>query len=109
MEFVPLLVMLATVKKIVDLARYARGGEWNGVITQVSVWAGGVAVVVLVAQTDWASTVVLGGVALAKMGFWSQVFGGIAVGSVASLAQDGLKAVDNHQSEAKPTLLPPAG
>jgi len=106
-EFVPLLVLLATVKKLIDLLRYARGRDLNGVVTQVVVWAGGIGVVALAAHTAWAGQLVFGDVKLAGMNFASQVLAGIALGSAASIAQDTLKAVDASQSEAKPTLLGP--
>jgi hypothetical protein len=107
MEFVPIVVLLATVKKIVDLMRYARGGDYNGVITQLVVWAAGVAVVALAANTVWADGIVFGDTRLAGLNLASQVLAGIALGSAASLTQDAFKAVDNSQSEAKPPLVGP--
>jgi len=107
MEFVPIVVLLATVKKIVDLLRYARGGDWNGVITQLVVWAAGVGVVTLAANTVWADGIRFGDTTLGPLNFASQVLAGIALGSAASLGQDTLKAVDNSQSEAKPKLVGP--
>lgn len=105
MEFVPIVVMLALVKKVVDVVRYASGRDWNGVVTQLLVWAGGVLVVVVFAQSDWAGSVAFGDLHLAQMNVASLVLAGITVGSAASVGQDVIKAVDNGQTEAKPTLL----
>lgn len=105
MEFVPILVLLATVKKVVDFVRYARSGDINGIVTQLVVWAAGVSLVALAAQTAWANGIQFGDTKLAGLNFASQVLAGIALGSAGSLAQDTLKAVDNTQSEAKPPLI----
>ncbi|MBM0203496.1 hypothetical protein JNW90_10505 [Micromonospora sp. STR1s_5] len=105
MEFVPMLVLLALAKKLVDLGRYASGRDLNGVVTQLVAWAAGVVVVIAFAASDWASLVTFGDLSLAKMGLMSQILAGLTVGSTASLGQDLLKAVDQNQSERKPTLL----
>jgi hypothetical protein len=106
MEFVPIVVMLALVKKIVDTAKYATARDWNGVITQLVVWVGGFVVVAAFAASDWAGLVAFGDINLAQMNLWSQILAGTAVGSAAALAKDTLKAVDNSQSERTPPLLP---
>lgn len=105
MEFVPILVMAALAKKLVDVLRFASGRDWNGVITQLVAWVGGAVVVVAFAASDWAGQVQFGDLALAKMSFVSQVLAGMTLGSTASLGQDVLKAVDQTQSERKPALL----
>lgn len=106
-EFVPAVAMLALVLKVVDFLRYAKAGDLNGVVTQLIVWISGVAVLLLVAQTTWASTISVSGVTLSHLSFWSVVFAGFTVSSGASLVKDTLKAVDNTNSAALPTLLPP--
>lgn len=107
MEFVPLLVILATVKKIVDLARYVKAGDANGIVTQLLAWVAGSAVIALAAHTPWAAGLEFGGVALATLNIPAQIFVGIAVGSAGSLATDALKAADNSQSAALPPLVGP--
>lgn len=105
MEFVPILVMAALAKKLVDVLRFAAGRDLNGVITQVVAWVGGAVVVVAFAASDWASQIQIGDLALAKMSFVSQVLAGLTLGSTASLGQDVIKAVDQTQTERKPALL----
>lgn len=106
MEFVPVLAMLALVAKLVDFLRYGKAKDWNGVLTQAIVWVAGIVVVFLVAQTPWAAAIPFGSVALSKLGAWSLVFVGMSLSSVSSVGKDALKAVDNSNSAAIPTLLP---
>lgn len=88
MEFVPILVLGATVKKLVDFVRFARTGDFEAIFVQLLAWAGGVGVTMLAAHTAWADGIVLGDQALAGMGVASQILAGIALGSAASLAHD---------------------
>lgn len=105
MEFVPIVVMLALIKKLVDVVRYATGRDWNAVVTQVLVWFAGVVVVTVFAASDWAGSIALGDLQLENMNLASLVLAGLTVGSAASVGQDVIKAVDNGQTEAKPPLL----
>lgn len=92
--------------KLIDFSRYARAKDLNGVVTQLAAWGAGILVLFLVAQTNWAPTIIIGDTALNKLGIWSLVFAGMSAASVASVAKDTLKAVDNTNSAAMPTLLP---
>ncbi len=106
MEFIPVVAMATLIFKLVDFLRYCKAADVNGITTQLASWVAGVLVVLLVAQTDWAAGISVGDMNLATLGFWSLVFYGLSVGSAASLAKDTLKAVDNHNTMAIPTLLP---
>jgi hypothetical protein len=88
MEFVPVLVLLATVKKVVDFVRYSKAGDYNAIATQLVAWLAGFGLVALAAHTSWAKGIVFGEVTLAAMGLASQALAGIALGSAASLAHD---------------------
>jgi hypothetical protein len=105
-EFLPALAMVTLILKIIDFLRYLRAGDVNGILTQLSTWVAGAAVVVLVAQTDWAPGIPVGDFNLSTLSFWSLVFYGMSAGSAASLAKDTLKAVDNTNSAAIPVLIP---
>jgi hypothetical protein len=109
MEFIPTLAMAALTLKIIDLLRYARAADFNGVLTQLCAWIAGVVVVVLAAQTEWASGISIGDKNMHTLGFWSLVFYGLSAGSVGSVAVDARKAIDNSNSAAIPVLVPPAG
>ncbi len=104
-----MVAMAAITLKFIDWFRYLRAGDGNGVLTQLATWVISILVVMLVAQTDWASGVAVGDQNLAVIGFWSQLFVGLAVGSGASFIKDTLKSVDNHNSSAIPTLVQPSG
>jgi hypothetical protein len=106
MEFIPTLAMAALTLKVIDFLRYARAADMNGCLTQLSAWIAGVVVVLLAAQTDWAAGINIGDRNLHVLGFWSLVFYGLSAGSGASIAKDALKAVDNTNSAAIPTLVP---
>lgn len=106
MDFIPTLAMTVLTLKIIDTLRYARAADLNGVLTQLSAWIAGVIVVLLAAQTDWASGIEIGDKNLHTLGFWSLVFYGLSAGSGASIAKDTLKAVDNSNSAAIPVLVP---
>lgn len=99
--------MAALVLKVVDFLRYAAARDVNGVVTQLITWIAGVAAVLLVAQTVWASGIQVGAVPLSLLGFWSQVFAGVSIASGASLVKDTLKSVDSSNTAKIPTLLPP--
>lgn len=106
MEFLPVVAMAALTLKVVDFLRYLRAADINGVMTQLTAWVAGVAVVLLVAQTDWADGIAVGDMNLHTLGFWSLLFYGLSAGSGASFVKDTLKAVDNSNSAAIPTLVP---
>lgn len=106
MEFLPVVAMAALTIKLIDFLRYLRAADINGICSQLAAWVAGVVVVLLVAQTDWADGISIGDMNLATLGFWSLVFYGLSAGSAASFAKDSLKAVDNTNSAAIPTLVP---
>ena len=108
MEFMPLLVILATVKKLIDFVRYAKAGDANAIVTQLVAWAAAFGLVALAAHTPWAASLVFGEVPLSKLGIAAQILVGVAVGSAASLTNDVIKAADNTQTAAVPRLLDPA-
>jgi hypothetical protein len=104
-----LAVLAAFLKKFVDFLRSLRGRDTNAIVTQLVAWAGGILVVWLAAHVDFASAVEVANVQLDQMGAWTQAALGVVLGSLASVGQDVLKAVDNTQSEAKPKLVPAPG
>ena len=74
------------VKQVVDFLRYLSGKDWNGAITTITVWVGGVVATLLAAASDWASALDVGGVTLDSMNFASQVFAGLTIAATATLA-----------------------
>ncbi len=107
MEFVPIVVILATVGKIVDFARFARDRDVNAIAIQLLAWAAGFGVVALAAHTPWAAGLDFGGYALGRLDLAAQLLVGISIGSGMSVVADFKKAVDNTQSAAVPPLVVP--
>lgn len=103
MDILPLLTLPVLLYKLIDFVRYAVNGDRNGVITQLLVWVAGIVGVVAFAHSDLPD---MQGLALHQMNVWTQIIVGLQAASIASAGKDVLKAVDNHNSVAIPTLLP---
>lgn len=106
MDFAPLLAAVALIWKIVDVVKYARVRNVDAVVTQVGVWFAGVVVMLLLATTDFASGVEVGGSILGDLNVWSLILIGLSVGSSASVGVDFKKAFDNTDSAAVPIPAP---
>lgn len=106
LTFVPMVAMVALIYKLIDFTRYLVNADRNGVVTQLLVWLAGVVAIVLYAHTNFGTGLVFGGLALHKMNIWAQIVIGLQAGSVASAGKDAIKAIDNHNTAAIPTLLP---
>ena len=107
-----LVGLLATAKKLVDLARYAAnlGRDplaRSSVVTQLCAWAGSTAAVFLYGASQYGVRVQVDGLAVSDMNGWTKLLTGITVGSLASLVADWTKARDDSDSAAVPPLLPP--
>jgi hypothetical protein len=102
---VELATMAAVAKKFVDFVRQLKGRDTSAVLTQLLAWASGIVVVYHAAHVDFASAVQFANIQLDQMGLFTQTVLGVLVGSVGSVVKDGLKAVDNTQTEASPALV----
>lgn len=107
MDFVPLLLMVACIKKVVDLIKYATNADINGLITQVVAWAAGIGVVAVMAHSDFASTAVINGVTLESLNWAGIAIAGTVVASAAGFGWDTLKSLDNTNSAIVPNLTHP--
>ncbi len=106
MDFAPMLAAIALIWKIVDIVKYARARNGEAVVTQLGVWIAGVAVVLLLAATDFASGIDVADYSLDKLNIASLILLGLSIGSSASVAVDIKKAVDNTDSAAVPVGKP---
>lgn len=101
---------LALVTALVNCAKYVKNGDTNGWLTQVLVWIAGIAVVLLLRESDFAGTFTLGTMTLDHANTATAILAGLGLGSTAMLTNDLKKAVDRSDSAAKPDLVkPPAG
>lgn len=101
-----LALLAAFAKKLVDFVRQLRGRDTSAVLTQLLAWLSGIAVVVIGANVDIAAGIEIANMSLDQMSLWSQVVLGTVVGSLGSVGKDALKALDRHQTEATPPLVP---
>ena len=110
MEFVPLVALGALVKKLVDFMKDLTNRSWNGVLTQLALWAAGVGAMLLFTQTNWAEGISVGGISAAELSVVSQVFVGLSVSSFGSVAGfDIPKALDPTVQTPIRSLIPGKG
>lgn len=105
MELVLIASMVALAMKAVDLVKNLRARAWDAALTQLVVWASGVAVVFLGSATVWAHSLDVQGVALDDLNAASKVFLGLCLLSAGAVANDWRKAIDGTDSARTPTLL----
>jgi uncharacterized membrane protein len=103
--FVPVLVLGSLVGKFVDFLKYLSKRDWNGVVTQLIAWAAGVGGVLLMAQTQFADGVDIGGTKLSALNTPSQILLGLMATSLLSVVYDVKKAVDSQDSAKMPKLI----
>lgn len=105
MEFVPLVAMAALVLAVINFVKFAKAKDTNGMVTQLSVWIAGVAVVLLVAHTDFAAGLTVGDMTMASLNVYSLVFVGLTLGSSATVLNEFKKALDAGDSAKKPPMV----
>lgn len=105
MEVVSLVTLAALVWKAVDFMKYVRAADWNGVVTQLTVWAVGIGAAFLLSASDFGSMQLIGNIAMSDMNESSLVLIGLQVGSAGSALVDFKKARDGGDSAKTPELL----
>lgn len=109
MDFVPLVVLTALVKKLVDTVKYLVAGDVNAVVTQLLAWAAGIGLAFVTANSDWGDAILVNGESLGTLNGWSLAFVGVNLASLAGFGWDALKAIDGTNSATVPNLLAPHG
>lgn len=104
--FVPAAAMVTLIGKFVDFLKSVTNKDVNGVVTQLTAWAAGVAGVWLYAQTQWADQISFGDRALAQMNGASLIAVGLGASSLMSVLVDFKKARDQSDSARTPPLIP---
>lgn len=105
MELVGLAALIAVIWKVVDVIKYATSGNWNGVITQASVWGAAIAVCLLAREADPFANVGIMGTTFEHLDLAATILFALGLGSTASGIVDFKKAVDGSDSAAVPPLL----
>jgi hypothetical protein len=105
MEVFTAATLGALVLKITSVLKYVTSGAYREALTQVIPWVAGVLALMLAANADVASGLVIWGEqTLGQLDGWSQILAGISLGSGASVAYDFKKAIDGGDSAAEPPL-----
>lgn len=108
MEFLAAASLLALGWKVVDFLRNLVNlpSTKSAVVTQLTAWIAGVAVVMLAAQTTFAGGINFGDAILGNMNAWDQAFVGLGLLSLGGVGVDVKKAIDNTDTAAVPPLIP---
>lgn len=106
--FTSVAALGATIYTAVNLLRYIKARDWNGVVTLVLACFVGIGVVWLAAQANITENLLLveDGQPLGLLDGWSLVLAGVALASLSSAFTDIRKAFDNSTTAEKPQLLP---
>lgn len=103
------VLLLALIAKVVDFLRLLTNlrTQKSAVLTQLTAWIGGVAIVALASNASIAKGIVVPGFnqALGNLDFGSTILVGLAISSLASLTVDFKQGIDRSDSAAKPPLL----
>lgn len=105
MEFIPLVQMAVLVFAIINFLKAVRIKDTNAALTQIIVWVAGVLVVLMAAQTDFAAGISIGDRTLDVLNFWSLLFIGLTISSLASFGTEVKKALDGSDSAVQPPLF----
>ena len=105
LEFVPLVALALLVSQVVDLIKFISNGNKNGIVTTLTSWLAGVLVLLLFAQTDFASAIQVGDAQLDTLNIWSLVVIGLTLSSTASTIYNFKKALDTSDSAKVEPLL----
>lgn len=110
MPFDLLIAGSALVYAAMNFLKYLRAQDWSAVVTQAGSWVVGIAVVSLMAHSDFAAGVKIGGRPLDRLDGSTLVLLGVSfIGSIASAGYDLKRAVDGNDSARTPPLIPGTG
>lgn len=104
-DVIPAVGFMASIYITLRWFKLVSAKDWNGAATQFAAWVVGIAFAFVWAQTAWAEHINFQGIPLADLNGWSLVIAGFAAGSTASLGYVALKAFDNNQTAAEPSLF----
>lgn len=106
MDFVPLVALAGLVFAFNNFLKFLSGKDFKSAVTQLIVWASGVAGIFIAAQTDFAGGIRIGDEALSTLNGWSLLFVGLTFASVASTLNEVKKALDSSDTAKTPPMIP---
>lgn len=92
MEFVPVIALAALVKDFINFLKFLSGRDTNAVVTQLTVWVGGIAAVFLAASTTFAEGIQIGDRSLGTLTNMDQLFVGLLISGIASTLYQAIDA-----------------
>lgn len=104
-EFLPTATLIGLIISAVNLVIYLRNKLWDNVVKMLAAYGGGIAGVLLAAQTDFAPIFEFGGVTLDGANTYTQVFIGLGLGGSATVVNQFKKAFDNGDSAVMPNII----
>lgn len=106
--FTTVAALGAVIYTAVNLLKYLRAGNWNGVLTLLVAAVLGILIALWAANSDITGPLspIEGGPTLADMDFGSLALFGVALSSTFSVVTDFRKAFDNSDTASKPPLIP---
>ena len=106
MDFAPLAAMSTLIIAIINLVKYVRAKDTNGIVTTLAVWGAGVVVTFLAANADVSEGInVTDAETLGSLNNWSLVFVGLTIAAMGQFAVQVKKAIDQSDSDTKPDLV----
>lgn len=109
MEALTLAALALLAVKVMTVVKSV-GKDNNKALTQVVTWGVGTGILALAGHSAVTSDIIVfGSHRLGDLDFGSTVLAGMSLSSVGSFGYDATKAIDNTQTAAEPSLLPPAG
>jgi hypothetical protein len=90
---------------IVNLATFIKNKQWDPLAKQVLAYLVGIALIVLIVHSDFASTFAWGDRTLDGLNWASQVLGGLMLASLGIVTNEFKKAIDNSDTAVKSPLV----
>lgn len=90
---------------LTNWAKRIRGGDWNGVVTQLAAWGAGIVAVLLVDAANIADAMPVYGTTLGKLDAAGLVIVGLLLASPFGVIHDVKQALDQHGRSDEPNLV----
>ena len=98
--------LAAIVVKFIDWLKQLQNKDWNGALTQLAVWVVGTVVILVAAQSQLASGIVVFDIRLGSLSVWDCVLAGLALGSSGSVGWQTIGNIGGGALEVRHPLFP---
>lgn len=107
MDFVPIIALGTLVYMFVIFLKNLSAQQWRSAATIVIAWLVGIGGVFLMAATQFADGISIGGHAMDTLSFWSKVLVGLLTTSLLGAAHEFKKAIDRTDTAVVPEWFEP--